>query len=136
VDIGAWCAKGPWNQAHCKCIANAESGEPHHATTHTQKRKRPHHRKFHPQQKILTATFSLARTHTGGNSHACGVNTDGTHDVGLWQINTRNWNACNGGKPPCDMAANLACAKAVWGWGKNTWKYWSTCGKCGCCGST
>jgi hypothetical protein len=29
VDIAAWCAKGPWNQANCQCIVRAESGEPH-----------------------------------------------------------------------------------------------------------
>ncbi len=40
---------------------------------------------------------------SGGNSHAMLFNTNGSYDVGFWQINDFNWNACNGGNPPCDL---------------------------------
>lgn len=57
VDIASWCAKHSWNQAHCQCIMNAESG---------------------------------------GNANAVNYNSDGSFDVGLWQVNKYNWNACSG----------------------------------------
>jgi len=66
---------------------------------------------------------------SGGNANAVGMNTDGSYDVGLWQINDFNWASCSGGKAPCDPNTNLACAKAVYGWGGKTWKLWSTCSK-------
>eukprot|EP00347_Sterkiella_histriomuscorum_P009418 403341290 len=71
---------------------------------------------------------------SGGNSHAQLHNTNGSDDVGLWQVNSMNWASCNGGAAPCTVDANLACAKKVFAWGGNTWKLWSTCGACGCCG--
>eukprot|EP00597_Dinobryon_sp_UTEXLB2267_P014693 CAMPEP_0170106608 /NCGR_PEP_ID=MMETSP0020_2-20130122/5488_1 /TAXON_ID=98059 /ORGANISM="Dinobryon sp., Strain UTEXLB2267" /LENGTH=77 /DNA_ID=CAMNT_0010330993 /DNA_START=221 /DNA_END=454 /DNA_ORIENTATION=- len=73
---------------------------------------------------------------SGGNANAVNQNTGGSYDVGLWQINDFNWNACSSGKAPCDMTANLNCAIAVYGWGGKTWKNWSTCSKCGCCSSS
>ena len=78
----------------------------------------------------------IARAESGGNSHAQLHNTNGSDDVGLWQVNSVNWGQCNGGAAPCTVDANLACAKKVWVWGGNSWKYWSTCGKCGCCSRT
>ena len=55
-------------------------------------------------------------------------------DVGLWQVNTQNWNSCSGGSPPCDPGTNLGCAVDVWRWGGGTFKLWSTCGGCNACG--
>ena len=52
-----------------------------------------------------------------GNANAAGENTDGSYDVGLWQINDYNWNSCSGGKAPCDPSTNLNCAKKVYAWG-------------------
>ena len=75
----------------------------------------------------------IAKAESGGNAYAQLHNTNGSDDVGLWQINSSNWASCNGGAAPCNVDANLACAKKVFGWGGNTWKYWSTCTKCGCC---
>ena len=69
---------------------------------------------------------------SGGNSHAMLFNTNGSYDVGFWQINDFNWNACNGGNPPCDLQSNLNCAIKVYQWGGNTWKFWSTHSACGC----
>ena len=77
----------------------------------------------------------IAKHESGGNAHAQLHNTNGSDDVGLWQINSSNWSSCSGGSAPCSVSANLACAKKVFGWGGNTWKYWSTCGSCGACGS-
>ena len=75
----------------------------------------------------------IANAESGGNAHAQLHNTNGSDDVGLWQVNSMNWASCNGGAAPCTVDANLACAKKVFQWGGNTWKYWSTCSKCGCC---
>jgi len=72
---------------------------------------------------------------SGGNGNAVCYNTNGSYDVGLWQINDYNWSACSGGSAPCGASANLACAKKVYAWGGNTWKFWSTCGACGACSS-
>jgi len=78
----------------------------------------------------------IMNAESGGNANAVNENTDGSYDVGLWQINDFNWNACSGGKAPCSPSDNLACAKDVYAWGGNTWKLWSTCSKCGCCSSS
>lgn len=71
---------------------------------------------------------------SGGNQYAQLENTNGSNDVGLWQVNSMNWASCNGGRAPCDLNENLQCAKKVFAWGGNTFKLWSTCGACGCCG--
>lgn len=63
---------------------------------------------------------------SGGNGNAMNQNTDGSFDVGLWQVNTQNWNSCSGGSPPCDPSTNLGCAIDVWRWGGGTFKLWST----------
>lgn len=69
---------------------------------------------------------------SGGNAHAINYNTNGSTDVGLWQINTVNWNSCSGGHAPCDPNTNLQCAIKVYQWGGNTWRLWSTHSGCGC----
>ena len=69
---------------------------------------------------------------SGGNANAMLYNTNGTFDVGFWQINQSNWSACSGGKAPCDIQTNLHCAIKVYQWGGNTWKFWSTHTACGC----
>jgi hypothetical protein len=73
---------------------------------------------------------------SGGNANAVNQNTGSASykwDVGLWQVNSFNWDACNGGNAPCDSTQNLNCAKMVWGWGGNSFKLWSTCSACGAC---
>jgi len=71
---------------------------------------------------------------SGGNANAMNWNArGGTYDVGVWQVNTINWNACAGGHPPCPQKQNLGCAIDVWRWGGGTFKLWSTCGSCGAC---
>lgn len=70
---------------------------------------------------------------SGGDENAVNENTNGSFDVGLWQINTVNWDSCSGGKAPCDPTTNLKCAQDVYKWGGNTWKLWSTCKVCNCC---
>jgi len=70
---------------------------------------------------------------SSGNANAMNYNTNDSFDVGVWQVNSMNWASCNGGKAPCDVDSNLKCAAAVWRWGGNSFKLWSTCGVCGCC---
>eukprot|EP01032_Pedospumella_encystans_P009107 gene9107-10754_t len=80
----------------------------------------------------------IMKAESGGNANAVNQNSQGGSykwDVGLWQVNSFNWASCSGGNAPCDPQTNLNCAIKVFQWGGNTWKNWSTCGKCGCCGS-
>eukprot|EP01033_Poteriospumella_lacustris_P009760 gene9760-6988_t len=72
---------------------------------------------------------------SAGNSNTMNYNSDGSFDVGLWLVNNYNWNACSGGSAPCGASANLQCAIDVYNWGGRTWKFWSTCAKCGVCNS-
>ena len=40
----------------------------------------------------------------------------------------------SGDSNPCDLGRNLDCAKKLYKYGKNTWKYWvNSCEKCRCC---
>jgi hypothetical protein len=55
----------------------------------------------------------IANAESGGNSNAQLHNTNDSDDVGLWQINSFNWDSCNSGEAPCSIEANLACAKKV-----------------------
>ncbi|CAG9318382.1 unnamed protein product [Blepharisma stoltei] len=80
-----------------------------------------------------TCCQCIASHESGGNANAQNHNTNGSNDIGLWQINSANWDSCSGGSAPCNPSTNLACAKKVWGWGGNTWKLWSTCSGCNCC---
>ncbi len=77
----------------------------------------------------------IVKHESGGNAHAQLHNTNGSDDVGVWQINSSNWASCNGGRAPCGIDENLACAVKVYNWGGSSWKFWSTCTTCGCCGS-
>jgi len=70
---------------------------------------------------------------SGGNANAVNQNRGGSLDVGVWQVNTINWNACSGGRAPCNPSTNLGCAIDVWKWGGGSFKLWSTCGVCGAC---
>ena len=83
----------------------------------------------------LASCECIVSHESGGNAYAVNENTDGSFDVGLWQINDYNWDSCSSGSAPCDANTNLACAKMIFGWGGNTWKYWSTCSVCGVCSS-
>eukprot|EP01113_Clastostelium_recurvatum_P045921 TRINITY_DN796_c0_g1_i1.p1 TRINITY_DN796_c0_g1~~TRINITY_DN796_c0_g1_i1.p1 ORF type:complete len:152 (-),score=33.10 TRINITY_DN796_c0_g1_i1:198-608(-) len=74
----------------------------------------------------------IAQHESGGDLHAAHYNTDGSYDVGLWQINSVHFKSCNGGQAPCDLASNLKCAIAVYNEGKN-FGPWTTCGPCNCC---
>ena len=77
----------------------------------------------------------IANAESSVNANAENYNSNGSYDIGLYQINDVNWNSCSGGSAPCDPNTNLACAQAVWNWGGSTWRLWSTCGGCGCCDS-
>eukprot|EP00830_Metopus_es_P005510 TRINITY_DN152_c0_g1_i7.p1 TRINITY_DN152_c0_g1~~TRINITY_DN152_c0_g1_i7.p1 ORF type:complete len:158 (+),score=20.75 TRINITY_DN152_c0_g1_i7:64-537(+) len=74
----------------------------------------------------------IVQHESGGNEKATGYNTNGSFDVGVFQINQMNWGSCSGGEPPCDAERNLKCAIKVYQWGGNTWKLWSTAKGCGC----
>ncbi len=69
---------------------------------------------------------------SGGNAHAINYNTNGSTDVGLWQINNINWGQCSDGKAPCDPKVNLNCAIDMYKWGGNTFKLWDSHTACGC----
>ena len=77
----------------------------------------------------------IMKSESEGNANAVHQNWDRSYDVGLWQIDSVNWKACDRGNTPCDPTENLNCAKDIYGWGGNTWKLWATCGKCNACNS-
>jgi len=77
----------------------------------------------------------IVNAESGGNANAMNENGPTSFDVGVWQVNQQNWGSCSGGNAPCDPNTNADCAHMVWQWGGNTWKLWSTCGGCNCCGS-
>eukprot|EP00742_Colponemidia_sp_Colp-10_P014478 GILJ01016450.1.p1 GENE.GILJ01016450.1~~GILJ01016450.1.p1 ORF type:complete len:142 (-),score=19.28 GILJ01016450.1:217-642(-) len=77
----------------------------------------------------------IMNAESSGNANAANYNSNGSFDVGAWQINDVNWNDCAGGNAPCDINTNMNCAVDVWNWGGQTWSLWSTCGGCGCCSS-
>lgn len=55
----------------------------------------------------------IATKESGGNANAANYNTNGSFDVGLYQINNINWASCSGGKAPCDPNTNVKCAHLV-----------------------
>ena len=67
-----------------------------------------------------------------GNGNAMNGNSNGSLDVGLFQINSMNWGQCNGGNAPCNLDQNLNCAKKIFGWGGNSFRLWATASMCGC----
>jgi len=81
----------------------------------------------------------IVNAESSGNANAMHENMrkNGTYtyDIGLWQINQVNWDACNGSSAPCDPSVNLKCAISVYKHRKNTWAAWSTCTGCNCCDS-
>eukprot|EP01106_Pelomyxa_sp_JSP_P013420 TRINITY_DN4004_c0_g1_i1.p1 TRINITY_DN4004_c0_g1~~TRINITY_DN4004_c0_g1_i1.p1 ORF type:complete len:129 (-),score=14.04 TRINITY_DN4004_c0_g1_i1:74-460(-) len=78
----------------------------------------------------------MVTTLSGGNYHACNINSGGTQDIGFWQVNSTTWASCSSGNPPCDLFSNLECAIDVFLAGGFTWKFWPACSTCGCCRST
>ena len=54
-----------------------------------------------------------AESGANANANAVGQNTDGSYDVGLWQINDFNWASCSGGSAPCSPDTNLACGNLL-----------------------
>jgi len=77
----------------------------------------------------------IVNAESGGNGNAANENTNGSFDIGVFQINSVNWPTCSGGSAPCDVNTNLACAETIWGY-YSSFYLWSTCGGCGCCGSS
>ena len=77
----------------------------------------------------------IVQKESAGNANAQNHNSNGSDDIGLWQINDFNWGQCNNGNAPCDPTQNLNCAIKVYQWGGNTWKNWATASACGCANS-
>lgn len=66
--------------------------------------------------RCLQANCKCIISHeSGGNGNAVNYNGGQSSaylwDVGLWQINSYNWNACSGGSAPCDPNKNLQCGE-------------------------
>eukprot|EP01089_Gocevia_fonbrunei_P001028 TRINITY_DN10983_c0_g1_i1.p1 TRINITY_DN10983_c0_g1~~TRINITY_DN10983_c0_g1_i1.p1 ORF type:complete len:137 (-),score=14.03 TRINITY_DN10983_c0_g1_i1:52-462(-) len=69
---------------------------------------------------------------SSGDAHAANYNSNGSYDIGVFQINDIHWRSCSDGKAPCDVETNLKCAEMVWK-EHRSFSPWSTCGGCGCC---
>ncbi len=76
----------------------------------------------------------IVKKESRGNANAAYYNgARRGYDVGLWQINQHyNWVSCNNGNAPCDLNANLECAKKVWRAGGRSFRQWATASSCGC----
>lgn len=76
----------------------------------------------------------IVQRESHGNANAVFYNGPSRkYDVGLWQINQYyNWDACNNGEAPCDLNANLECAKKVWRNGGRSFRQWATARGCRC----
>ena len=96
-----WCSKYTWNYECCICTITAKSG-------------------LNPK----ASNFNL------GDPIADLTDDGGTEDVGLFQINSVNWE-CNNNEPPCYIVSNFKCAVDVYQWGGNTWEFWGDT-SCGC----
>lgn len=71
---------------------------------------------------------------SGGDASYVGYETSSNSSVsfvGLFQINSLNWQMCNNGTAPCSVADNLKCANMSYTSGGG-WKAWSTASLCGC----
>jgi hypothetical protein len=111
-DIASWCSRYGWNQVSAY--------------------KAPRVCEF-PSSLFdhIQANCQCIMSHeSGGNGNAVNENSNGSFDVGLWQINDYNWNSCSGykslhivivskvvhrvpilyrGGAPCDGNTNLNC---------------------------
>lgn len=71
--------------------------------------------------------IAVARTESGLNPEALHYNTNGTYDVGVFQINSIHWEKCGGLKTLLDVQGNIDCAYNIWseqGW--NPWVVFNT----------
>lgn len=94
LDINSWCAQYSWNQ-----VGNF------YCALHS----------FYVFF-LQDACRCIVSHESGGNGNAVNYNAGQSAsylwDVGLWQINSYNWNACSGGGAPCDPWQNLQCGKS------------------------
>lgn len=72
---------------------------------------------------------AVALAESGGNPQATGHNTNGTTDIGLWQINSSH-----GAEASYDPVANARAAYAI-RHGANSWAPWCTAWGDGACGT-
>ncbi len=47
----------------------------------------------------------IVNAESSGNANAANENTDGSFDIGVWQVNSQNWASCSNSNPPCDPNA-------------------------------
>lgn len=83
---------------------------------------------------LLNCQVALAvmRAESGGNPEAYNYNTNGTLDIGLWQINEIHWDRCGGLAELVDPQKNTDCAYTIWdradgveGNGKGSFDAWT-----------
>jgi hypothetical protein len=84
-DIASWCAQHSWNQV-CTLNLRDKSYIPYRPLINIPYRA-----------CVAQANCQCIMSHeSGGNANAVNQNSGGSYDVGLWQINDYNWNACSG----------------------------------------
>lgn len=80
-------------------------------------------------QQYDAMAAAIAMAESGGNSTASNINSNGTLDRGLWQINSSN-----GSGSSFDVMTNARAAVSMSGGGTN-WRPWCTAYSDGACGS-
>jgi hypothetical protein len=77
-----------------------------------------------PSDAITATAISIAENSSGNPAAISGRNTNGTFDLGLWQINSAHWPQFGGQQALIDPWRNAQAAFAIFG--RQGWCAWST----------
>ncbi|WP_437912527.1 hypothetical protein WME73_36245 [Sorangium sp. So ce302] len=67
----------------------------------------------------------IIRYESEGWTEVENINSNGTVDIGLFQINSTNWAMCGGKQHLKDPDANARCAYRIWRQAGETWNPWA-----------
>ncbi|WP_437907424.1 hypothetical protein WME95_05740 [Sorangium sp. So ce327] len=78
-----------------------------------------------PQHPNLAyQALCIIRYESDGWTEVENTNSDGTVDIGLFQINSANWNMCGGKQKLKDPVSNAMCARDIWRMAGEKWTPW------------
>lgn len=76
------------------------------------------------EQAIIAVAISIAENGSGNPATMSGRNSNGTYDLGLWQINSAHWPQYGGQQALTDPWRNAQAAFSIYG--RQNWCAWST----------
>ena len=77
------------------------------------------------EDAIIATAISIAEDGSGDPAALSPLNSNGTRDLGLWQINSIHWAGCGGQVALIVPINNVRCAFSIWAPGRS-WCPWST----------